>query len=356
MRLIVILLVGICAISASADDGIKIGALFSLTGWAAPGGTTELNAIRIAVDEINAGGGLKGKKIQLVVEDNASDLKKAVSAAQKLVNVDKVKVVLGPNWAEFCDVVAPVFEGAGVPMITASGYSPSLNIGRKNIFTLLPDHDLIVQPLADYVISKGYSKVGLVSSATTYYQSLATSLKGFFNAKEIKFSDEAEFVPGTVDYKSYILKLKAKKVQAVVVFLTQGGDLGAFLRQAQELRYDGKIYTSNAPLYDEELKKTPALLEGVVLFEYKTSSAEDIFVKYKARFGDADSHSIPRAYDTAYLIKACQDQIATLPSCLRALDYRGVSGRIRFTGSGNLVPDGPQSELLEFVGAKLKHL
>jgi branched-chain amino acid transport system substrate-binding protein len=355
-NIFVISCVALISLSARAEEVFKVGALFSLTGWAAPGGTTELNAIRLAIDEINLNGGLKGRKVEVVVEDNQSDLKKAVSSAQKLINVDKVNLVFGPNWAEFCDVVAPVFEQAGVPMITASGYSPTLTLGRKYVFTLLPDHDLIVQPLADYVISKKHERVALVSNAMTYYQSLAASFKGFLQAKEINFADFSEWNPGTVDFKSYILKLKSKGISAVVLFLAQGGDLASFLRQARELNFKATIYTSNAPLYDDILKKTPDLLEGVTLFEYRTNTAQEFFSKYRARFGESDSHSIPRAYDSAYLLKACEAKLSELGACLHNVDYRGVSGRIRFTTTGNLVPDGPQSELFQFVGGKMRSI
>ena len=105
--------------SLAAEPPIKIGALFALSGWAAIGGRSELNATTMAIDEINAAGGVLGRPIELVVEDNRSDLRATVSAVIKLKNIDSVPVIFGPNWAEFADVAAPVFESSKVIMLTA---------------------------------------------------------------------------------------------------------------------------------------------------------------------------------------------------------------------------------------------
>lgn len=357
MHLLLALIIFAFSPAASAEEYFKIGANFSLSGWAAPGGVTELNAIKMAVEEINAQGGVEGKKIELVIEDNNSDVKKAVVSVQKLISIDKVKAILGPNWAEFSDAVAPVAEQAQVSMITASGYSPTLNVGRRHVFTLLPDHDLIVYPLAEYVIGKKYEKIAIISSATTYYQSLAQSFKGFMRAKELQLAEESEWNTGTVDYKAYITKLKAKGIKAAVVFLSQGGELASFLRQARDLKFGAAIFTSNAPFYDELLKQNLGLLEGAVAFEYRATVSKDFFAKYNKLFPESSSHSIPRAYDTVYLLKSCVSLPAEeISSCLRKADYSGVSGRIRFSAFGALVPDGPQSELFQFVGGKAKPL
>ncbi len=354
-KLILILLTLIVTTPSFADpnpikETIKIGAVYSLTGWAAIGGESELNATKMAVDEINLSGGINGKKIELIIEDNQSDLKKTVNGIQKLRSLDKAQIILGPNWAEFSDVAAPICERNKTIMLTASGYSPSLTTGKEYIFTTLPAHSTATQPLSDYIAKQNHKKIAMATSVSAYYESSANSVVKQLKGYSIELSSNSTWNPGTTDFKSYITKLKGEGFDAVVLMLTEGGDLTSFLKQARDLHYSGAIYSSNALLYDHQIRENFELAEGVIFYEYLTRATKEFRDKYTTKHGEFSSFSIPRAYDNVYLLKHAiencpSSQVEVLKECLRKADYKGVSGRIRFNSSGNVLTDEKQSEL-----------
>ncbi|MCB0336385.1 MAG: ABC transporter substrate-binding protein, partial [Bdellovibrionales bacterium] len=102
--------------SVCAEADVTIAGIYSITGFGAIGGTSELNAARLAVNEINAAGGIQGHKINFVVEDNQSDLRQTTTAFKKLVAINKPLVLLGPNWSEFSEIVAPLAQSSKTVM------------------------------------------------------------------------------------------------------------------------------------------------------------------------------------------------------------------------------------------------
>jgi len=334
---------------------IKLGAVYSLSSWAAVGGISELNATKMAIDEINAKGGILGRKIEISVEDNQSDLNKTVTAIQKLKSINNVQIILGPNWAEFSDVAAPICNKNKMLMLTASGYTKDLTKDKTFIFTSLPSHSLMTAPMSDYIFKIGHKKIAMATSVSAYFESNAQAIKEQLKEKGISLTSESTWNPGQADFKSYITKLKGDGYDAVILMLMEGGDLAAFLRQAKELRFAGQIYSSNAVLYDHVIEKSPALSEGIICYEYRTLAPKEFLDRYAALYGSAASHSIPRAYDNVYLLKDAIERCKTdepekLKDCLRASDYKGVTGRIRFTESGNVITQGQQSALYKIAG------
>ena len=341
----------------AAEPPLKIGAVFSLTGWAAMGGGPELNATRMAVDEINSAGGVLGRTIELVVEDTQSDLGKTVSAIHKLRSLDDISIIFGPNWAEFADVAAPKCDDEGIIMLTSSGYSATLTKDRTHVFSVIPPHAMITAPFSAYIARQEYTKIALVTSVSTYFESLTNAVTAQLADAGVRIADRSVWNPGTADFRSYISKLKAGKFDAVIAFLGESGDIGVFLKQARELKLGIPVYASNALLYDDTLTKGGDAAEGVILFEYRTLAPPAFLTRFAATYGGGVSHSVPRAYDTVYLLKTAIERCQTvaipqLRECIRRIDYTGVSGRIRFNASGNLIPDGVPSELLQVRGGK----
>ena len=116
-------LVVLTARPASAQD-VKIGFFAPLTGFAAADGASAKHSAEIAVEELNAGGGIKGKRVELVTYDDRHDSKEAVSVANKLVEKDGVIGVVSGSYSMTSRVTAPIFAKAGVPMTVAYAVHP----------------------------------------------------------------------------------------------------------------------------------------------------------------------------------------------------------------------------------------
>ncbi len=128
----VMLNVGI-SIDAKAEDSIKIGAIFAESGVAAQDNKDELMGTRFAVREINAKGGVLGKKLKLLVFDNRSSTVGSKVAADKAVN-EKVTAVIGAAWSSHSLAVAPVLQKAGIPMISPRSTNPKVTSIGNYIF------------------------------------------------------------------------------------------------------------------------------------------------------------------------------------------------------------------------------
>ena len=99
---------------------IKIGGAFALTGFASEWGAVERNGAILAIEEINAQGGINGREVKLIVEDTLSDGKGAINAVQKLINIDNVEVIVGPSWLDSFGGAAPIADENNIVFMTPS--------------------------------------------------------------------------------------------------------------------------------------------------------------------------------------------------------------------------------------------
>ncbi|MGD9869264.1 MAG: ABC transporter substrate-binding protein, partial [Hyphomicrobiales bacterium] len=131
------------ATSAMADDAIKIGVTQPLTGAVAASGNYVVQGAKIAEDMINASGGVLGKKIQLIIEDNKSNPKEAVATAEKLIVSDKVPVLMGAWSSTYTLAVMPKLMEYGVPMVVETSSSGKITTsGNPWIFRISPTSEM----------------------------------------------------------------------------------------------------------------------------------------------------------------------------------------------------------------------
>jgi len=130
----VLLALGLAAGPAPAQEAIKIGFFAPLTGFAAVDGASTKHSAEIAVEELNAAGGIKGRKIELVVYDDRHDSKEAVAVANKLVEKDQVVGVVSGSYSMPSRVAAPIFAKAGLPMTVAYAVHPDVTKAGPCVF------------------------------------------------------------------------------------------------------------------------------------------------------------------------------------------------------------------------------
>ena len=316
---------------------IRLGALFPLTGYAADVGQSELNSTLLAVDEINAHGGVSGKTLKLVIEDDRSDFTATASAMQKLVSIDKTPAVLGPTWAEFAEIAAPIAEGGKTVLLSASATSAALTENRRFIFTTMPSHESALRPFSAYLAGLHPSAVTLIKAQNAYYEQLSSILSQQLSALQTPISQTLEIMPGQSDFRAIISRLKQRN-GAVVLFIGIGSETGNFLKQAREQKLPGPFFSGHNILFDEVVNRDRALADGVVLFEYYAHAADSFITTYRQRFGSEPIYSAPMAYDNVFLLKhaieQCGDSSQQIRDCLARTEYRGVSGQIGFDSKG----------------------
>src|SRR5512140_2627426 len=162
ITLLTFLLSLFASLVSAAPATIKIGALFSVTGPPSFLGEPERNSAKMIIDEINATGGVKGRKLELVVYDTQGDATKAVQAANRLIKEDKVVAIIGPSTTGESMAVIPVAEKEGIPLISCAAGSKISDPVKKWVFKTAQNDGLAVTKIFEYLNKKKLSKVAIL--------------------------------------------------------------------------------------------------------------------------------------------------------------------------------------------------
>ena len=155
--------------SADAGETIKVGSLAPLTGSVSVYGISTTNGIKMAVDEINANGGVMGRQIELLTEDEKGEVQDAVNGYNKLIS-DGMVILIGDVTSKPCDAVAKIAAGDGTPMLTPTGTAPSITQNGDNIFRTCFLDPFQGQIMAQFAAEKlGAKKVAVMANSSDDY-------------------------------------------------------------------------------------------------------------------------------------------------------------------------------------------
>ena len=343
--------------SKTLQAPIKIGAIFAISGWAAIGGKPESDAVIMAVEDINNSGGLLGRKVELVLEDNTSDFKGTVTAFKRIFNVKKADVLIGPNWAEFSEIVAPLAQSSKNIMIGTSGYTKTLTTGRDYVFTVFPPHRYITNLLAKKIATSNYKKIAILASTAAYSLSLTENLSNQIKNYGGSTPEVFEFNLGETDFKAKLIKIKNLGYDCLVNMLISS-DYTTALKQIQELQINLPLYSSNVAFYEETIAKDPSILPNdMILFNYKFKGS-DLFnkrflekFKYPADIQSARAYSAVIAYKNA--VEKCKTTLPTkVKICIKEITFEGLEGENKFTENNLIEPNVEVSELFKVNDSK----
>ena len=156
---------GLAAGGAQAGDTIKIGSFLAVTGGASFLGDPEKKTLEMYVDKINADGGVLGKQLELIVYDSGGSPKKSGPFAKRLINDDKVDILLAGSTTGATMAVIPIVEKAGIPFISFGGAGVIINPVKKWVFKTPHTDTLAVKKIYTDMKARGISKVGLLSGS-----------------------------------------------------------------------------------------------------------------------------------------------------------------------------------------------
>jgi branched-chain amino acid transport system substrate-binding protein len=326
---------------------ISIGAVLPLTGDNAVFGVPQRNAAQLAVDEINAAGGVLGKQLLLVVEDDAGQAKTATLAAQKIVSDKNLVAVVGhPNSG--CAIPASkIYHEAGVPFVTSTATNPTLTQqGYENVFRFAPTDDMQGFSIAEFILNKlGHKSAVLLHDNAAYGKGIEGNVKTRFTELGGNVLLEDAIDPKALDYKQVLLRIK--QLSPPVVFyggmLPQGTQL---VKQAQQVGLE-TVFVFGDGCYDESFVELAGTDCRNVYISFlaapvdQMESAKAFYDRYKARFGDEPSFFTPYAYDAVSVVadaisKAGSHNRAAIIRELHKPDYsfNGVTGPIHFNDKG----------------------
>ncbi len=238
------------AAPASAQETIKIGVTQPLTGAFAASGNYVTQGAKIAEDEINKAGGVLGKKLQLVVEDNKSNPTEAVSTAEKLITKDKVPVMLGAWSSTLTLAVMPKLEEHGVPMLVETSSSGKITTsGNPFIFRISPTSEMEARAFEPLVKQLGIKKADFLATNNDFGLGASQEFTKMLKAAGVTIGATELMDPKAVDFSAQLAKIKASGGDTVFV-TTAVEQITLILRQAKEQQLTARIITtggSNSP-------------------------------------------------------------------------------------------------------------
>ena len=214
-----LILVAAAPVAGFAQDTIKLGVVGPHSGDLASYGLPSVNAAKILAEQINAAGGINGKKIELLVEDTVCDAKTATDVATKLVS-DGAQIVLGGICSGSTKAALPIYKDSGILVMSPSATNPALTQSGDydNFFRTIAPDDAQAQLDVDFALDKlGYTKIAVVHDKGDYGKGFAEFAKKF-----LEESGKAEVVlfegvtPGAVDYSAIVQKIKKSGAEAVM--------------------------------------------------------------------------------------------------------------------------------------------
>jgi branched-chain amino acid transport system substrate-binding protein len=238
------------AASAYAQDTIKIGVSQPLTGAFAASGNYVTQGARIAEEEINKAGGVLGKKIQLIVEDNKSNPTEAVATAEKLIVRDSVPVMMGAWSSTLTLAVMPKLEEYKVPMLVETSSSGKITTsGNPYIFRISPTSEMEARAFTPLVKSLGIKKADFLATNNDFGLGASKEFSAMAKGQGVEVGATETMDPKATDFSAQLAKIKASGGDTLFV-TTAVEQIVLLLKQAKDQQVTARIITtggSNSP-------------------------------------------------------------------------------------------------------------
>ncbi|MBI3077408.1 MAG: ABC transporter substrate-binding protein [Deltaproteobacteria bacterium] len=327
---------------AWAAEPIRIGMVTPLTGPVAFSGQSQANATKIAMEEINARGGVAGRPIQLFVEDGICNPAQSVAAAEKLINRDQVVALIGAFCSSATGAVMEVTKRYRIPQVTGVSTAPVLTEqGNPWFFRAQATSRLLARAFAPTLVNKeGIRKVAFLVTNEDWGRGMAKEFGEAMTKAGARVASTDFYQVSETDYYSYLTRIKTLGVDALgmTAYETHAIQLS---RQIKEVGLKAKLFGEGIWTIDAYLKAAGPYSEGIIaLVEYvhTVDNPENrAFVsKYRERHRENPTKYSAAGYLVLQIIaKAISDARSAEPARIRdaleKVEYSGFNGTFRFT-------------------------
>lgn len=228
-----------------AGDTIRIGVITSLTGSAAAFGQAHKKGYAIALAELNAKGGLLGKKVELDYYDDQSKPDQAVQGVAKLVDQDHVPIILGAYSSESTRAIVPVVTQKQVPLLVPTAVAENvMESGSPWVFRICAGSDSFASATLDFLKNNGAPKtLAIVYENTNFGQSNDKSMSEAAQKAGLTLVDREAYEKSSPDYKALLQRVKARNPE-VIYFASYLLDATTLMRQSEQVGLNPRYYTS----------------------------------------------------------------------------------------------------------------
>ncbi len=331
------------------DSVIRLGEYGAMTGDIATFGQTTHEGIVLAVEEANAAGGVKGKPVKLITEDDQSKPEQASLVVGKLISSDKVHALIGEVASSNSMAAAPTAQLRKIPMVSPSSTNPKLTQMGDYIFRVCfidPFQGLVMAKFARNSL-KAKTAVIFRDQKSDYSIGLANVFAKEFSAMGGVIADDKAYVAGDVDFKAQLTAFREKKPDVIFV-PGYYGDVGLIAKQARQLGLKQPLLGGDGWESPELFKIGGAALEGSYFSNHCAPDSKDPLIvdfakKYEARFKHEPGALAMLGYDAAKLTLDAISRAKSLggadirDALAATQDYVGVTGRISMDAQRNAV-------------------
>jgi branched-chain amino acid transport system substrate-binding protein len=330
-----------------AQDTIKVGIVLPLTGDQAKFGEIEKQSFDLALGEINAAGGVKGKKLELIIEDDTGRPEVGRSVVEKLITKDKVVMLGGGYSSSVTYAVAGVCQQNQMPFLVNTGSADNISTsGWDWIFRLNPpvsEYASSVESLLKDVIKP--TSVAILHENSLFGTSGAKEFEKTCEAMQIKVLLKEGYESGGIDYKPVLMKVKQLNPD-IIYMVSYIMDASLLMKQAKELKLTPKMFIGGAagftlPEFQQNAGVASEKVISATLWHevLPYPGAMDYYKKFVAKFGKPTEYHGAEAYAAAYVIadvlkRAKSFSPADIKQALSDTNLMTVFGPVKFVSYG----------------------
>jgi len=289
-------------VPATAQGPIRIGASLSLTGTYAKLGKNQHEGYQLCEKDLNAKGGLLGRKVQFVVYDDQSMPATAVRLYEKLITEDKVDAIMGPYSSPVTEAAVNVTEKYKKVMVAPLAATTSIfKKGRKYVFMVISPAEVYLEGLIDMAAKRGLKTIAVVNEDTLFSKAAASGAVELAKKKGLQVVYTEAYPKGNTDFSALLTKLKASNAD-VLAAATYFDDAVALTRQMKELNVNPKMYGvtvgGDLPEFYDTLKQNAEYIYGATQWEptLPYPGNQEWFEAYKKEFGHDPSYHSAAGY------------------------------------------------------------
>jgi branched-chain amino acid transport system substrate-binding protein len=330
-----------------AGPPIKIGGLFSVTGPASFLGEPERNTAQMVADQINAAGGIKGRKVELIVYDTQGDATKAVQAATRLVK-EGVVAIIGPSTTGDSMAVIPIVEKAKIPLISCAAGIKITEPVKPWIFKTAQNDYLAVAKIYENLAKRKLTRVALLTVSDSFGSSGREQLKALASKYGIKILSDDTYGPKDTDITPQLTKIRASEAQALICWGTNPGP-ALVARNAHQLGLKIPLYMSHGVSSKKFIGLAGDASEGIILPSGRVLVADLLpksdkqkksllaFVQqYQKRYKSEGDHFGGHAWDAMMLLRGAIEKGGATPAAIRVQlektrNFPGIGGIFNFS-------------------------
>ncbi|OQX07106.1 MAG: branched chain amino acid ABC transporter substrate-binding protein [Desulfobacteraceae bacterium IS3] len=344
----------ICLMLSSAvyaEDTVKIGLMGPMTGAWASEGQEMKQVLDLLTEEMNAAGGLLGKKIELISDDDGGDPKTASLAAQRL-STKGVLAVIGTYGSSVTEATQNIYDEAGI--IQVANGSTAVRLSEKKLkyfFRTCPRDDEQGRVAAQTIQKLGFKKVAILHDNTTYSKGLADEAKPLMEKGGISIVFYDALTPGERDYNAILTKLKAADPEAVF-FTGYYPEAGLLLRQKKEMGW-GVPFVGGDAINNPDLVKIAGKDSAEGFYFVSSPLPKDLpeaaafLESFKKKYGNAPNSIYSVLAGDGFRVVMEAVKAAGAADAQKAADYLhtklkdfpGLTGKLSFNEKGDRVGD-----------------